>query len=179
MNTRRPGVLALVQAIQTTSHAGVSPRKTEPEIEIDQVVVAGKGGRTSAGIDWESSDPDSRARDGDEGATLERLGGIVEDGSERIVHEGRCHVRQAERHDAPYGVAAQGDNSPKVEIVGDDRPPFNLGLDNDLLVGEALQTLIAEVNSVVAEGPQKLGSGLGEAHVQEEPKHAVSVAGRN
>ena len=133
----------------------------------------------SAGIDWKSPNPHSRVRDGDEGAALERSGGIIEDGSERLVHKSRCHVRQAEGHDTRYGIAAQGDDSPEVEIVRDDGPPFNLSLDDDLFVGQALQPLIPEVNSVVTERPEKLGGGLGEAHVQEEPDHAVSVAGRN
>jgi hypothetical protein len=103
--------------------------------------------RVSAGIDGESSNSDSRVRDGDEGVALERSGGIIEDCFERLVHKSRCHVRQAKCHDARHGVAAQGDDSPEVEIVRDDGAPFNLSLDDDLPVRQALQTLIPEVEA--------------------------------
>jgi len=105
----------------------------------------------STGIDGKRTDPDSPVGHGHERATLERSCSIAEDRCQCIVHTCWRHVGEAKGHDARHGVAAQGDDSPKVEIVSDDGPLLIFRLDDNLVVRQALQTLIPEVDGVVAQ----------------------------
>ena len=88
---------------------------------------------------------------------------------------GRPHIAKTEKDDAWQSRAAPGNQLGKIEIVGDDNPPFLPRLHENSRIGKALKPFVEEMGGLVALIAQKFGSAGRNAHIEQKLHAAVSI----
>jgi len=109
----------------------------------------------------------------DNGPRFQRLAAVVKDLCQPLNHMRRSGVVEPQKDDAHVAVSRDGDNLAEIQVKRNEDAPLAGRLGEDLGVGQAMRSFVAQVHDIMAGAPEPFSGADGHAHVGQESHRAA------